>query len=114
LKYGLFKYRLFVSDISPAASTMDILTKRPNLIFLIAIRMNWRKKIFCLNRSTCPTELYRKLLCTELRRDIYWKKWQKIKVFLETEQDRMDDLLTTAIAINKMLEWSGMEKFKYS
>jgi hypothetical protein len=55
--------------------TMDILAKRPNLLFLIAIRHSVDICGYKSSIHTCPSKLYRRLLCTNLRKNIYYQKW---------------------------------------
>jgi len=76
---------------------MDLLGKRPNLLFLIAIR--GKVECHCIecykfnethmlkqydeqeHKKFCftPSTLYRNLICTNLRREVYWYKWDLIR-----------------------------------
>ena len=92
---------------------MDILAKRPNLLFLIAIR----EKIAFFSRGrekTYPTELYRKLLITNLRQDVYWMKWQYIKEFLDHRIKVFAYMAMHSPSFNIMLIRRGSAALAYS
>jgi hypothetical protein len=86
---------------------MDILGKRPNLLFLIAIRDKIDDIDDNTNLTIPPNNCYRNLLCTQLRRDIYWIKWKIISKPYE-----LKNLLTYAKCINILIPHN--QRLKYS
>jgi len=86
---------------------MNILGKRPNLLFLIAIRDKMEYVDKNIHICISPNNRYRNLLCTQLRRDIYCIKWKIISKPYELKK-----LLAYAKIINMFIPQS--QRLKYS